>query len=697
MTSKSVKQYVPLVLLLILAVLAVYWQVLGNGFINYDDDTYVTANRYVRHGISLESISWAFTTRHSANWHPLTWLSHMLDGELFGMNPMGHHLTSLLLHLANTILLFLLLARMTGSVWKSGFVAALFGIHPLHVESVAWVAERKDVLSTLFWILTMWAYVRYAESPNVKRYSPVVVLFALGLMAKPMLVTLPFVLLLLDYWPLGRFASSQERKTQTSSRRLILEKIPLVVLAAASSVVTFIVQQKGQAVGSLEQFPPISRIANALASYAAYIGKTIWPAKLAVFYPHPGASIPVWQPVMGTALLIVVSALILGPARRQRYLAVGWLWYVGTLVPVIGLVQVGWQAMADRYTYVPLIGLFIMAAWGIPDLVERGKEGKGEREKSVQRAVLPGLAVLVVAALMVTAYMQAGRWKDSITLFRHALAVTSNNPVAHDNLGLAFDERGEFERAATHYMQALTIKPNWAEAHQNLAVALVKRGRVADAVSHLTTALKIDPDFPQAHNNLGAAYLKQGRLNEAEAHLKAAIRFKPDYAMARNNLGNVLLARGKASQAIEHFHAAIKLDPDLADPHYNLAVALLAQGEVEEAMKECRIALRLRPGWVEAANNLAWMLAAAAVPSPQNISEAVRLAEQASKATGGRAPEILDTLAAAYASAGRFDEAISTQRRAIDLATAQKKEFMVAELWMRLAYYEKHRVYRLRP
>ena len=567
-------------MLLAAAVLGVFRQTVGHGFVIYDDEAYVTKNPRVQAGLSVENLRWAFTTNLNANWHPLTWLSHMLDAELFGLNPMGHHLTSLLLHLANTILLFLLLARMTGSVWKSGFVAALFGIHPLHVESVAWVAERKDVLSALFWILTMWAYVRYTESPSVKRYLPVVVLFALGLMAKPMLVTLPFVLLLLDYWPLGRLMPSASGKPGKdrqgpSAWRLIWEKAPLFTLAAASSAVTFIIQRQGQAMGSLSAFTLPARIGNALISYAAYIYSTLWPKDLAVFYPHPTNRLPVWHAILAGLLLVGISALVLGPARRQRYMTVGWLWYVGTLVPVIGLIQVGAQARADRYTYVPLIGLFIAICWGAAGLwqgAERedqaderpGRSRKKERKHRQKRKApgcspaLPALAILGLAALMAQAWNQVGVWHDTVSLFRHALNATERNYVAHINLGIALAREGNLEDAMAQYHEALAIAPDYGEAHLHLAIALARQGKLSDALTHFAEAVKLNPRNPEAHNNLGLVLAMQGKIDRAMAEYRKALSVNPDLGEAHNNMALALYAKGRYTDAWREVRLAQK-------------------------------------------------------------------------------------------------------------------------------------------
>ena len=401
-------------LFLVMATLAVYWQVQNYDFVNFDDNDYVYDNRHVQDGLTLKSIIWAFTNIHASNWHPVTWLSHMMDYQLYGMNPGRHHLTNLLFHIANTLLLFLVFRKMTDSLWQSGFVAALFALHPLHVESVAWVSERKDVLSTFFWMLTMWSYIWYVEHPAVKRYILVVLFFALGLMSKPMLVTLPFVLLLLDFYPLNRFQSQQPKGSANAQQRsialrLILEKIPLFVLVAMSSAMTFYAQKHGKTVASLEVIPLKSRVANALVSYVSYIIKTIYPSKLAVLYPHPGI-LPWWQIAGACLLLVTISFLAIRVVKQSPYFVVGWLWYLGTLVPVIGLVQVGIQSMADRYTYVPLIGIFIIIVWGIPELVAQWR---------YRKICLATLATVVLTILMAMTWKKVGYWKSSITLFEH--------------------------------------------------------------------------------------------------------------------------------------------------------------------------------------------------------------------------------------------------------------------------------------
>jgi Tfp pilus assembly protein PilF len=525
------QRLLPVGLFLVVLIAGAFWQVTGHGFVNFDDDKYVTENPHVQAGLTRNGLAWAFTTTRASNWHPVTWISLMADSQLYGPNAYGFHTTNLLLHIASALMLFLFLNRVTGSLWRSAFVAAIFGIHPLHVESVAWVAERKDVLSTLFWMLTMWAYLHYTQSPKPTRYLLVVLAFVLGLMAKPMLVTLPFVLLLLDRWPLERLDQGNGREHDHTRpwRKLVWEKVPLLALAAVSSIVTYVVQQRSGAVGSLEVYPLGVRIANALVAYVNYVAKMLWPAHLAVFYPHPGTSLPIWQ-VAGSGLVLVWITLLAIRARRRPYLAVGWLWYVLTLVPVIGLVQVGGQAMADRYTYIPLIGLFIIIAWGVPELLALWTT------EARRRTLLAASAGIVIAALAVCTYLQVGYWRDSVTLFDHAVKVTRRNAVAHNNLGVALVERGELGKAVAHYREALRIKPRYVEAHCNLAIAAIKQGRLDEAIAHCWEALRIRPGDADAHNNLGVALAKQGKLHEALAHFSEALRLDPDKKSARANL-----------------------------------------------------------------------------------------------------------------------------------------------------------------
>ena len=593
-------------LLLIATTLLVFWQVQNYDFVNIDDPHYVSDNPFVKRGLTRASFIWAFTTTRVANWHPLTWLSHMLDYQLYGMNPGGHHLTSVLLHLANAVLLFLVLNRMTGTLWRSGFVAALFAIHPLHVESVAWISERKDVLSTFFWILTMWMYLRYTERPNFFRYMLALFSFALGLMAKPMLVTLPCVMLLLDYWPLRRFRPGETTAITSAAKEqgtpffyLLLEKIPFFALSTASSIVTFLVQKSGGAV-TVDIYPLKIRLANALLSYVTYMGKMIWPGGLVVYYLHPGKSLPGWHAVVAGLVLACLSIAFLRAARRHPYLAVGWLWYLGTLVPVIGLVQVGMQAMADRYTYVPLIGLFIICVWGVYDLV------KGWRHGKVLLALSAGVLFL---ALTTCTWLQVRHWKNSATLFQHALTINAENYVAHNNLGAALIQQGKIEEGISHYTKALEINPNYWLAYSNFGGYLVGQGKVEEAMHHCSEAVRLNPNSPEAHSNLGLALALQGKFEEAAAHYSEALRLRPEYAHAHRNLGLALERLGRLEEASTHYSKAVFFKPEFVQAHLNLATVLAKQGEFEEAAEQYQKALAIKPNDAGIHNDFATFLA----------------------------------------------------------------------------------------
>ena len=598
-------------LILVFTAVTVFWQVRNHEFINLDDTEYVTENRHVQNGLTLNSMIWAFTTTRVANWHPLTWLSHMLDCQLYGLNPKGHHLTNVFLHLLNTLLLFFILQRMTGALWRSGLVAAFFALHPLHVESVAWVAERKDVLSTLFWLLTMWGYIWYVERPRLTRYLLTLLAFTLGLMTKPMLVTMPCVLLLLDYWPLKRFQLSQPggdtpattgifKEQGVPFLRLLLEKTPFFALAAASSIVTFLAQRSGGAVSALDVYPVKIRIANALVSYVSYIGQMVWPRGLAVFYPHPGTHLPGWHAVGAGLLLACISIAVIRAARRHPYLAVGWLWYLGTLVPVIGLVQVGAQAMADRYTYVPLIGLFVIIAWSIPDLLA------GNHYRKIVLSMAVGTVLL---ALTVSSWLQVQHWKNNLTLFKHALKVTAKNYVAHDSLGNALAQQGKVEEAIDHYYEALKIKPNLVNLHNNLGVALLEQRKVKEAMSHYDIALRLNADYAETYNNFGVAWFTVGEFDKAIAHYHEALRLDPAYGKAHNNMGNALVEHGRFEEAILHYSKALETKVHYPEAHNNLGVALAQQGKLNEAIVQFKEALLLKPDYTQARANLDLALA----------------------------------------------------------------------------------------
>ena len=694
--------------LLALVTMALYWPATGHDFINYDDPDYVTANPQVQSGLTWAGVKWAFLNPVCWNWHPLTVLSHMLVCQLVGLNPWGHHLTNVLLHALNAALVFGLLQQMTGARWRSLLVAALFALHPLRVESVAWVAERKDVLSGCFGLLCLWAYVRYVEKSKVQglkseaqnpksegnpktevrspkpdaestgrsavpssrfegqrsrlevRPSPsslfalrrfwywaAVVLFALGLMSKPMLVTLPFVLLLLDYWPLQRYQPAlcnlkpPARKFHPSSfilHPLLLEKLPFFALAAAASVVTFVVQQRGGSLIAAENLPLSARGGNALVSYCRYLGKLFWPTDLAVFYPHPGQW-PLAKVVLAGGLILGLSGLLFAQRWRFPFLLTGWLWFVGMLVPMIGLVQTGGQAMADRHTYIPSLGMLILAVWGAYELARRWRY--------CVMALSAGVSVAMLLCVAVTR-QQLGYWQDSESLFRHALEVTENNDLAHNNLGNALArkdqtgeairqyqealrlnpacadthnnlgnalvKKGQIDEAVRQFQEALRLKPDDAPAHYNLGNALVEKGQMDEAIRQYQEALRLKPDDAEAHYNLGVALEKKGQTDEAIRQYQEALRLKPDYAEAHNNLGNALGRKGHTDEAIRHFQQAIRLKPDYAFACNNLGAALGVKGQVDEAIRQFQEAIRLKPDYAEARNNLARALEMKSAP-----------------------------------------------------------------------------------
>jgi len=560
--------------LLLLVTIFVYWPATSHNFVNYDDPYYVTSNVHVQTGLTWDNIRWAFCHPVVGNWLPLTMLSHMLDCQLYGLRPWGHHLTSVLLHGVNTVLVFLLLRRLTGAVWRSWMVAALFGLHPLHVESVAWVAERKDVLSTLFGLLCLMAYARYAEESKVQGPQSVIgnraiqyywlalIFFALGLMSKPMLVTVPFVLLLLDYWSLNRIRNS-EFGIRNFARPLV-EKTPFFALAAVVSVVTYVVQQRTGMMHSLENVPLGARLENALLSYCRYWGRLFWPTDLAVFYPYPNHW-PLYQVLLAGVLMAGISAFAFVERARHPYFLTGWLWFCGTLVPVIGLVQVGGQAMADRYTYIPSLGLLILTVWGAYELAKRGRH----HEAALGGA---GCAAMILCAGLTR--QQLGYWQNNETLYQHALAVTKNNYLAHHNLGIALFKEGQIDEAISQYQTALRLEPNNAEAHYNLGAALAASGQTDEAIIQLQEAIRLKPDYVAAHINLGTALGREGQLSRAIGQYREAVRLEPDNAEFHYDLGTALGMKGRLDEAIIQFQEALRLRPDYPAARYNLAHAL---------------------------------------------------------------------------------------------------------------------------
>lgn len=552
-------------LLLVLSIVLVFGEVVDYEFVNFDDPLYIEDNRFVRMGIASESLKWAFTDGISTTgyWAPLTLLSFLVDYQLYGMNAGGYHATNLLLHIVNSLLLYLFFRRVTGALWPSALVALLFAIHPLHVESVAWVTERKDVLSTFFWILTMLAYDRYTNNPGIYSYLRVFILFVAGMMAKPMLVTLPFVLLLLDFWPLGRYAGHNTGKQVMilrTMRKCVVEKIPLFIIALAASLVTYLFQKKIGAVASLADISLGTRIANTLVAYTGYIQDMFWPVDLAVLYPHPGI-LPMWMPVISGLIIVGISVLVLWKSANNPYLFTGWFWYILTLAPVSGLVVIGPHATADRYTYVPLIGLFIMITWGGAAVMRKGVAVK---------IGLTAMAVIALSTLIVLAHMQSRTWADSISLFENAVTVTEKNGTAHLNLGHAYNESGRWDEALLHYNKALQINPANAGAYNNIGAILLRERKHADAVYHFKKALDIDPTRSKTYNNLGNVYLNQNEYRRAVIHYREALKLNPFAEKAHNGLGVALLLLDQHAEAKAHFEAALMINPDYISARRNL-------------------------------------------------------------------------------------------------------------------------------
>lgn len=710
---------------------AAFWPALFNDFVKYDDPDFVTANPYVRSGLSWRGIAWAFGSL-AVYWEPLTWISYMIDAQLYGLDPRGFHVTNLALHVACTIVLFRVLKRLTGAVWPSAFVAALFALHPLHVETAAWVAERKGVLSTWFFLLAISAYARYAERPAVRSYLMTVLWFALGLMAKPMVITLPAVLLLLDFWPLRRLpgllaedgpgppdrSHGTPRRVWTELRGRLYEKLPLFALAAVSAALAIAAQANARAILSLDYLPVSARLAGALVSYLHYVGKAVWPTGLAVFYPHPQAW-PWWEVAIAAIFLAGVSLQAVRHRRRWPYLLTGWLWFLVTLLPVIGIIQVGDQAMADRYTYIPLIGLFISITWGAVDLLA-GHPAK--------KRVLAPLAVAGLAACSVLTHLQTRQWRDTQSLFAHTWKVTRNNYLAATVLGSLMTEAGRFDEAIRWFSHALEIKPDYPDAHLHWGNALERQGKPDAAAAHYTEALRVKPHFVEPHialgllragqlnydeairhytvalqynpasaaarNNLAMALQLQGRISEAIAQYSEALRIDPSLAATHNNLAIALQAKGRWNEALEHYQAVVQLQPDSPKAHINVGGLLFLKQQPDEAVRHYRQALRLSPDDPEALMRLAWILATGPDPKHRDGAEALRLAERACQLTGQQEPLALNALAAAQAETGQFNQAVETIQRAIAQATAAGQKEKIAVLQKILGLYRQGKPYR---
>ena len=667
-------------LLLALAVVAVYAPVVDFEFVDYDDDVYVTKNQEVRKGLTAEGFRWAFTTGRASNWHPVTWLSHMLDVELYGLDPGGHHATNLLLHVLNTLLLFALLAYATGRPWPGLVAAALFALHPINVESVAWVAERKNLLSTTLGLASALAYVAYTKRGGASRYLLTAGLLALGLMAKPMLVTLPFLFLLLDYWPLDRLRT-------TSPGRLLLEKLPLVLLAAASGVVTLAVQHASGAVRTAETLALGPRLANGVLSYVRYLRKLVWPDDLALLYQHPylpgGTPPAVWQ-VLGALLLLAALTVTAVFLARRRWILAGWLWFLLALLPVLGLIQAGSQAMADRYAYLPLIGLFVVLSWSGAALL-----GRLDRRRTAARALALAALLAVLAGLAVCTRQQQRYWRNSLALFERGIEISPRNPTLQFNLGTVLETQGRTASAIEHYRQALQAEPGGARIHFGLANALAAEGRSAEAIREYAIALQIEPDDARTHFNLANTLRSRGKTAEAIEHYRQALELAPGYAEAHNNLGTALLERGALAEALEQFERGVEADPAVADLQNNLGVALVRSARWAEAPPRFRTAAALAPEWPAPLISAAWILAAAPPPAVRDPAEALSLARRAVDLGAAGEPAALDALALALASNRRFDEAAQTAERAADLADREGRDKLAEQIRGRLALYRR--------
>ena len=671
----------------------VFGRTLRYDFVNYDDPVYVYDNPQVTGGLTAHGVIWAFTRGHANNWHPLTWLTHILDYQIYGRNAGGHHFTNVLLHTIAVLLLFLVFAEMTGALWRSAFVAALFAIHPLHVESVAWIAERKDVLSGVFFMLTLGAYVRYVRRRTVWRYATMWVLFACGLMSKPMLVTLPLVLLLLDYWPLGRLAELGLRREQEENRSIgepvsgsslnwFLKKSLCSRCLPRHAQLRLLAQ--GHAISSIVRLPFWWRLNNAFLSYLVYVRQMIWPSGLAPFYTYP-QTLPYWEVAISILVLIAITAGAIILRQKHPYIVTGWFWYLGMLVPVIGIIQVGSQAHADRYTYLPQIGLYVALTWTVADLAKAWRH----------RWILGGAATAVVVCLGWTASTQAAFWRDSESLWQHALAVAPDNEVAHNQLGNLSLEKGLIDEAADHYQKAVTVWPNDPTFQANLGKALLRKGLADEAILHFQKATasgsgQADTERAQTQSNIGNALLQKGLVDEAIDQFQQALKLAPGNRIIHNDFGNALLRKGLTDDAVAQFQAALNSgieDIYTAHIHYNLANALRKKNLVAEAVGHYREALRREPRMVAAQNQLAWTLATSSDASLRNGFESVELARRVNELSGERNPIFLHTLAAAYAETGQFTEAVSIATHALELAATQGNRALVDALQNEITLY----------
>ncbi|HPL66811.1 MAG TPA: tetratricopeptide repeat protein [Smithellaceae bacterium] len=591
------KKYDHLILciLLSIAVLSVYWQVQNFEFLNFDDHAYVSGRPEVLSGLTIDNIAWSFSTTEAGFWHPMTWLSLMLDYELYGLNAGGYHWTNLLLHLASTLLLFSFFLKTTGALWKSGLVAVLFALHPLHIESVAWIAERKDVLSGFFGMLTMVTYTYYLGRPCLNRYFSVLFVFLLGLMSKPMLVTLPFVLLLLDFWPLKRLNFDNEHDGRHYSvskkiKKIGLEKVPLLALSLIFSLLTYMAERDVGALSETGALPMIDRLINALVAYVVYLYKMIYPFDLAIFYPHPVAW-PLWKGLLCSLLLVMITVMVFIHLKKRPYLFVGWFWYIGTLIPVIGLVQVGAHAFADRYTYIPLIGIFVVCVWGIADLAMHWQL----RKESI--IIVASLYILFIASVT---HVQLGYWQTNEKLFRHAIEVTDNNFIAHGSLALALVANKQYDEANDHFKEALRIRPDYAPTYQFWGLSMLRQGKRDEAIQLFYRALEINPDFLEVRYRLIEILPEAKRFSETADQFRAILNKKPEDCPTRSKYAIMLVNNGQSKEAMVEFKKVVQLCPTYAGSRNNLGVILYRQGQLDEAIEHFREAIRLQPKFANA-------------------------------------------------------------------------------------------------
>ncbi|MFA5291897.1 MAG: tetratricopeptide repeat protein [Phycisphaerae bacterium] len=662
---------------IVVTIFIAYEPLRHNGFVIYDDQNYITENPHITGGITQDSIIWAFTKSHAANWHPLTWLGHIIDYQIFGLNPLGYHLVSLLLHIANSLLVFWLFSRMTGAVWASTFIAAVFALHPLQVESVAWAAEQKTVLSGLLWSLTIAAYFRYTKSPGFGRYVPVFLVYCLCILTKPIVVTVPLTLLLLDYWPLGRVNFQQKESTV----KLIIEKIPLFILSAFLSVMTLAAQKQGGAVATLENIPLNDRIGNMFISYMRYIGKLVWPSKLAVFYPPLPENLPKIIAITCALSFVIILVLCIYIIPRRKYITTGWLWYIGTLFPTIGLVQAGAQSMANRYMYIPMLGLLIIFVWTVKDFA-----AKRPRLSAV-------LAMAVLLPMILLTQAQVKYWQNGTTLFDYTLKVTENNPIAENCYGIALFDAGRGDEAVQRLSRLVNEFPLYSDARNNLSQFLLKQGKPDRAIECFNELIKQKQDSAQVYYNLAAALSMQKKYDDAVNNLAKSLKLEPEYPGVQRQMGFALLASGKADQAVSHLNQALRTEPNNPDIYVNLGTAYTQLGQYRPAVQNWSRALEIQPDSSDVLNNLAWVLAVSGDSSIRNGGKAVELAERACELTKYNNAGFLDTLAVAYAAAGRFSDAITTAQRAINLAKTHGQDNMAGEIQTRLELYKANQAY----